>query len=109
MIALLELVLLLLFLPFILFGVVLGHLFNTIEQMFHPLTFLSGVWAFICGAFLLRHMAPDSLPFESIVQVLARSHVLGFTTPVMLIAVGCALVGIAALIRGVAARPGSTD
>ena len=104
MIAFLELILFLFLLPYLLFGLVLGYLFDGIVTIFHPPTLLAGIWVLIGGLLLIPHAKPDDLPFESIAQILARSHIFGVDTPFSLILAGGALVVLAAVIRLVQPR-----
>jgi len=99
MIVLLEFVVWLFVLPYILFGLVLRHMVDMLTSMFQLHTLFAGVWVAAGGLMLMPYAAPDDLPFESIPQILARSHVLAISTPIAMIAVGFLLVVVAFIIR----------
>lgn len=99
MFALIELILFLFFLPYILFGMLLGYIYERVTAVFQPHALLAGIWLAIGGALLVPHSAPDDLPFETVLQVIARSDVLGMGMPAFLIVLGVFTVAISAVIR----------
>jgi hypothetical protein len=85
MYAIVEFVLLLLVLPFFLFGVVLRKIGKTITDNFEPIQLLSSIWFSIIGYCLLPFREVDeSRPYISLVEVIAQSHIVGMSTPIFL-------------------------
>jgi len=97
MLALLEVIVFLLILPYVLFGMLLAHIAHVIGQVLEPRLLLAGVWFGAMGAWLLPSSTPDdSRPFLSLVEVVAQSHIGPVPTP-------AALLGVAGLLAVVAA------
>lgn len=85
MYAIIEFFLLLLILPFFLFGVVLSKIGKTITDNFEPIQLLSCVWLSTIGYCLLPYReVNESRPYVSLVEAIAQSHVLGISTPILL-------------------------
>lgn len=85
MYAIIEFFLLLLILPFFLFGVVLSKIGKTITDNFEPIQLLSCVWLSITGYCLLPYReVNESRPYVGIVEAIAQSHVVGIPTPILL-------------------------
>jgi hypothetical protein len=100
MLAILEFVFFLLFLPYILFGMLLAHVADTIAQVFEPRLLLTGVWFGVLGGWLLTESTPDDTrPWQSLVEVVAQSHIGPVLTPVALLVVAGLLVATAAFVR----------
>nr|WP_228857618.1 hypothetical protein [Pseudomonas syringae]QOQ33460.1 hypothetical protein [Pseudomonas syringae pv. actinidiae] len=80
MVALIELVIFILFLPCILFGVVLAMIYDAICSTFEPKLLMAAIWMEVVGLWLLGHMPENDPPWQSMIQVVAQSHVLGVPT-----------------------------
>ena len=93
MIALLELVFFLFFLPYILFGVVLAKIWDAVHTLFQPAILLVAVWIALLGLFLLYNMAPKDRSWLTTVESVAQSYVFGISTPYAILGISvCALV-----------------
>lgn len=80
-------------LPYLLFGVVLGLIVDTVCTAFQPALMLMALWVVSIGFFLLPSMAPNDLPFSSFVEVIAQSHLFHIPTPYAIFGVaGCFVV-----------------
>lgn len=93
MIAILEFLIFLLLLPYILFGVLLAKIWESVCMVFQPVLLLVAVWIASLGMFLLPSMAPDDRPWLSLVESIAQSHVFGVPTPFAIFGMaGCVLI-----------------
>lgn len=93
MMALLQFVFFLLVLPYVLFGWLLGHIALTVARAFEPRLLLAGVWFVAAGAWLLPSSRPDdSLPFLTLVEVVAQSHIGPVPIPAALLGGGGLLI-----------------
>ena len=99
MIAILEILILLLLLPYILFGLILAKIANAICMVFQPVLLLLAVWIALLGVFLVPSMVPNDRPWLSLVESLAQSHVFAVPTPFAIFGVaGCVLI-VSAIAR----------
>lgn len=77
-----ELVIVFLLLPYILFGLLLAHIARIIVAVFEPHLLLFGAWLAGVGLFLLAHSVPDdSVEWVGIVDRLAQGHLFGLAAP----------------------------
>ena len=98
MLALLEIAFFLLFLPFVLFGLLLGYI-GQVLTAFEPRLFLAAVWCVAVGAYLAPHSeVDDSRPFVTLVESLAQSHIGPVPMPVVFLSVACWLAAVAAVV-----------
>ncbi|WP_158456335.1 hypothetical protein [Pseudomonas fluorescens] len=97
MIAILEYLIFLFLLPYILFGVLLAKIWETVCMVFQPVLLLVAVWIASLGLFLLPSMAANDRPWLSLVESIAQSHMFGVPTPFAIFGVA-ACVLIAAVI-----------
>ncbi|HCF3018602.1 TPA: hypothetical protein NIB55_005872 [Pseudomonas aeruginosa] len=92
MIAILELLIFLLLLPYILFGILLAKIWEAVCMVFQPVLLLIAVWIASLGVFLLPSMAPNDRPWVTLVESIAQSHVFGVPTPFAIFGMaGCVL------------------
>jgi hypothetical protein len=99
MLAIVELIIFLLVLPYVLFGLLLGVVVGAVGRIFEPRILLGGIWLAVIGLFLLPHRELDASPFATFVDVVAQSHVLGLSTPVALLAAAGVLICVAVGVR----------
>ncbi|WGO96451.1 hypothetical protein QCD61_28220 (plasmid) [Pseudomonas viciae] len=80
-------------LPYLLFGVVLGIIVDTVCTVFQPALLLVAVWIGLIGLFLFPSMEPSDLPFSTLVEVIAQSHLFNIPTPYAIFSIaGCFVV-----------------
>lgn len=106
MLAILEFIVWLFVLPYVLFGMLLGHIALIVARAFEPRMLLAGVWFGAVGLYLFPRRVPDDLPFVSLVDSLAQSHIAGLSTPVAFLSVAGLLIAAAAVV---AARKPARD
>lgn len=93
MIAILEFLIFLFLLPYILFGVLLAKIWESVCTVFQPVLLLVAVWIASFGFFFLPSMAPNDRPWLSLVESIAQSHVFSVPTPFAIFGVaGCVLI-----------------
>lgn len=93
MIAILQLLIFLLLLPYILFGVMLAKISEAVCMVFQPVLLLVAVWVASLGVFLIPSMVPNDQPWVSLVDSIAQSHVFGVPTPFAIFGVAaCVLI-----------------
>jgi len=97
MAALIELIIFIIFLPYILFGVVLAMIFDAICSVFEPKLLMGAIWMVAVGIWLLGHMPQNDVPWQSMIEVVAQSRVLGVPTPFIPMGVAICLL-VAALV-----------
>ena len=98
MLALIEFVFWLLLLPYILFGMLLGQIALVVASAFEPRLLLVGVWFGALGLYLFPKRIPDDLPFVSLVDSIAQSHIAGLSTPLVFLAMAGLLVATSAVV-----------
>jgi hypothetical protein len=99
MIALLELILLVLLLPYILFGVLLAKIADLIGALMEEKLLCLAIWLFILGAVLWPRRIPDDKPWVDLAGSIAQISVFGFTTPVWLMVIGLFALIASFLVR----------
>lgn len=88
MYAIVELIFLILLLPVFLFGFILWKIGKTITDNFEPIQLLSCIWLSIVAYSLLPYReVDDSRPFVSLIETVAQSHFLGFSTPMFIFSI----------------------
>ncbi|ABD72131.1 hypothetical protein Rfer_4445 (plasmid) [Rhodoferax ferrireducens T118] len=98
MLALIEFVVWLFVLPYVLFGMLLGHFAFLVFRTFEPRMLLAGVWFATLGLYLLPKRVPDELPFVSLVDSIAQSHIAGLSTPLAFLVMAGLLTVSAAVV-----------
>ncbi|AXQ51120.1 MULTISPECIES: hypothetical protein [Pseudomonas] len=99
MIAILQLLIFLLLLPYILFGVVLAKIAEAVCTVFQPVLLLLAVWIASLGVFLVPSMMPNDRPWLSLVDSIAQSHVLGVPTPFGILGVAVCVLIVSVIAR----------
>ena len=97
MLALFQLLLLLLVLPYILFAVVLIKIWEAVCTVIHPVGLMIAVWFAITSFILLPSSFPSDRPWLSMVERVAQFKILGYPTPVTLIAVATLVLIVSVL------------
>ena len=100
MLALIEFLVWVFFFPYVLFGMLLGHVAYLVSRAFQPHMLLAGVWFATLGLYLLPMRAPDDLPFVSLVDSIAQSHIAGLSTPLAFLVIAGLLTVAAAIVAG---------
>jgi len=100
-----DFVLFVLFAPFLLIGMILGALIDTLRRMFNlPLLFV-GLWFEYLGAYFAWYSTLEpSSPFVSVVESLSQSHVFGVCTWLASLVAGFLLIVAAACVKRRTAR-----
>ena len=98
MLALFQLLLLLLVLPYILFAVVI-KIWEAVCTVIHPVGLMIAVWFAITSFILLPSSFPSDRPWLSMVERVAQFKILGYPTPVTLIAVATLVLIVSVLLR----------
>lgn len=99
MLALFQLLLLLLVLPYILFAVVLIKIWEAVCAVIHPMGLMIAVWFAITSFILLPSSFPSDRPWLSMVERVAQFKILGYPTPVTLIAVATLVLIVSVFLR----------
>lgn len=100
MIAILEFLFFVLFLPFMVIGVILGMVASTIASVFHLPTFFLSAWAFIVGSWLMGHRANShDQVFIGLIEHVAQSHIASVPTPVGLLALSTIFFVVSIALR----------
>lgn len=99
MAALFEILIFLLLLPYILFGVLLAKVAETIGAVFQPVILLIAVWVAVMGAYLVPSMRATDAPWVTLIESVAQSHVLGLPTPFALFALAGVLVVVSLVVK----------
>lgn len=99
MIAILEFLVLLIVLPYILFGVLLAKIWEAVCAVFYPPLLLGGVWVGVIGCFLLPSMVPGDQPWVSVKESIAQSHVLNVQTPFVVFGLALCCVVASCVMR----------
>ena len=99
MIAILEFLMFLFVLPYILFGVLLAKIWESVCRVFHPVLFLVAVWIASFGMYLLSSMAPNDREWLSLVESIAQSHVFGVPTPFAIFGIAACVLIVSVIAR----------
>lgn len=97
--ALLEFLIFLLLVPYILFGILLAKIWESVCMIVHPGLLLVGVWIASLGLFLLPKMAPNDRPWVTMVESIAQSHVLGVPTPFAILGIAACVFVVSVIAR----------
>ncbi|MBC2385310.1 hypothetical protein HF209_30610 [Pseudomonas sp. WS 5096] len=101
MAALFEILVFVFLLPYILFGVLLAKVAETIGAMFQPVILLAAVWVAVMGAYLVPSMRATDAPWVTMIESVAQSHVLGVPTPFAFFAFAGVLVVVSLVVKQV--------
>lgn len=83
--AIIEIFVLIVLVPFFLFGFILSRIGKVITDNFEPIQLLSCIWLSVVGYSLLPYIKEDnSRAFVSLFEMVAQSHFLGLTLPALL-------------------------
>ncbi|WP_432780701.1 hypothetical protein QZH44_30050 (plasmid) [Pseudomonas corrugata] len=99
MIAILEFLIFLFLLPYILFGVLLAKIWETVCNVCQPGLLLVAVWIASLGGWLIPSMAPNDRPWLTLVESIAQSHVLGAPTPFFIFGIALVILVFAVIAR----------
>lgn len=105
MIAIIEFFFFLLFLPFLLFGMILSRIKYVIAKVFEPTLLLTATWLGIFGAWLMTSATPDdSQNYVTMVELVAQSHVGPLSTPATLLCAAVLLCVASAMVAAMRRR-----
>lgn len=80
-------------LPSLLFGVLLGKIYDSISGFFEPVQFLTSIWFLSVAYFLWPYQEiNESVKFISIFDAVAQAKIMGASIPVVLILLSAILV-----------------
>ncbi len=99
MIAILEFLIFAFFLPYILFGVLLAKIWESVCVIFQPVLLLVAVWIASLGLFLLPSMVPNDRTWLSLVESIAQSHVFGVPTPYAIFGMALCVLIVSVIAR----------
>ncbi|HDS1721834.1 hypothetical protein NPS53_07970 [Pseudomonas putida] len=106
MLALLQILFLLIVLPYILFAVVMIKIWDAVCSLIHPVGLMIAVWLASTGYILLPSSFPSDRPWLSIVEQVAQFRILGYPTPVTLFAVAALVLVVSMFLRVKGSRTG---
>lgn len=75
---------LVIFAPYILFGVVLGMIGSTICTLFQPAFLMGAIWFAFTGSYLAAQVPSPDVPYLNIIELLSQAQVFGVTLPMVL-------------------------
>ncbi|MFK3607719.1 hypothetical protein A7D21_27335 [Pseudomonas sp. AP19] len=96
---LLEIAVLFIIAPYILFGVVLGAVAGLIINLFQPAVLMTSVWFAVLGAYLSTSRTDPNQGFVSLLGMVTDSQILGVSVPSILLGIGGVLLIVALLCR----------
>ena len=99
MIVILEFLIFLFLLPYILFGVLLAKIWESVCMVFQPVLLLVAVWIASLGMFFLSSMTPNDRAWLSLVESIAQSHVFGVPTPFAIFGIAACVLIVSVIAR----------
>jgi branched-subunit amino acid ABC-type transport system permease component len=100
LLAFFDLVFLILMLPFLLLRLSMTVIYDWLSEVCEPRVFLTGVWAGLCGAFLLTVDEPDpSAPFVTVTERLVAVSLGPVTLPYLFIIAAVCITMASFLMR----------
>lgn len=97
--ALIELFILFLVWPYVLFGIILIKIWEAVCTVFQPALLMASVWIASMGLMLLPSSVPTDRPFVSMLELVAQGHIFGIQTPYAIFGVAAIVLAISVLAR----------
>lgn len=86
-------------LPYLLFGILLAKIWNSVCVICQPILMLVAAWVALIGLFLIPSMALNERPWLSLVDTIAQSHVSGVPTPFLFLGVAACVFVLSVILR----------
>lgn len=99
MTVLVSLVFFLFFWPAILGGIIFGLLGHALLQVCDGKLLLMGVWLMTVAMWLKSNQPDPDSPFMNLPQIIATSHVMGISTPLIMMLISAVVLALAFFVK----------